>query len=320
MRLPVERPGPAGLIALGLATAIAGLAAAPLATAREPVPAALPSGPAADYPMVLGAPYTVDGVTFTPADRLNSDEVGYAAIDGAGGAGVSLAHHTLPLPSYVEVTSLKTGRTILVRVERRGPPTARDLVALSPGAAAQLGLAERTPVRVRRVNPPEAERALLRSGQTAPARMDTPMALVGVLLRKLDPAHAPPPQQQPAAVPQPAPVAAPVVEAKPAPVPARVPAPPKPAVAAKAAPAKPVPKAPAPASAARHGPVYVQVGAFSTRANAERAARQVGGTVSPAGQLFRVRIAGFATADQAAGALAKARGAGYSDARIQRAD
>jgi rare lipoprotein A len=64
----------------------------------------------------------------------------------------------------------------------------------------------------------------------------------------------------------------------------------------------------------------VQVGAFSTRANAERAARQVGGTVSPAGQLFRVRIAGFATADQAAGALAKARGAGYSDARIQRAD
>jgi rare lipoprotein A len=319
MRLPVERPGSAGLIALGLATAIAGLAAAPLAAAREPVPAAMPSGPAADYPMVLGAPYTVDGITYTPADRLNSDEVGYAAIDGAGGAGVSLAHHTLPLPSYVEVTSLKTGRTILVRVERRGPPTARDLVALSPGAAAQLGLAERTPVRVRRVNPPEAERALLRSGQTAPARMDTPMALVGVLLRKLDPALAPP-TPQPAAVPQPAPVTAPVAEAKSAPVSARVPAPPKPVVAAKAAPAKPAPRAPAPASAARHGPVYVQVGAFSTRANAERAARQVGGTVSPAGQLFRVRIAGFATADQAAGALAKARGAGYSDARIQRAD
>ncbi|OYZ98915.1 MAG: hypothetical protein B7X96_00400, partial [Novosphingobium sp. 17-62-8] len=35
-------------------------------------------GPAGDYPMVLGAPFVVDGVTYTPADTMNYDSVGYA--------------------------------------------------------------------------------------------------------------------------------------------------------------------------------------------------------------------------------------------------
>ena len=65
---------------------------------------------------------------------------------------------------------------------------------------------------------------------------------------------------------------------------------------------------------------FIQVGAFSTRERAETAAKQVGGTVTPAGKLYRVRIAGLATSAEASAALAKARGAGYSDARIQRAD
>ncbi len=38
-------------------------------------------GPAADYPMVLGEPFTVDGELFTPADTMNYDAVGYAAAD-----------------------------------------------------------------------------------------------------------------------------------------------------------------------------------------------------------------------------------------------
>jgi rare lipoprotein A len=38
-------------------------------------------------------------------------------------------------------------------------------------------------VRVRRVNPPEDQRALLRAGQSAPLRMDTPMPLVEILRR-----------------------------------------------------------------------------------------------------------------------------------------
>ncbi len=274
------------------------------------------SGPAADYPMVLGAPFVVDGVTYTPLDAMNYDQVGYASIGGEGGDGVSLAHRTLPLPSYVEVTSLKTGKTILVRAERRGPMNGSNLVELSPAAAAQLGLeGANTPVRVRRVNPPEPERALLRAGGQAPARMDTPLALVAVLLRKLEPGAAAP-------VPAPIPSAMPVAVASPTPPPPpHVPVVGKPAVKPPLAVKPPVPPAVKPAVApVAAGNVVVQVGAFSSAARAGEVARKLGGTVSPAGKLFRVRIGGFAGAADASGALAKAKAAGYSDARIQRAD
>ena len=93
------------------------------------------SGPGADYPIVVGEPFTIAGVTHTPVDKLNYDAVGYAAVGSEGGGGVTIAHKTLPLPSYAEVTSLDTGKTILVRVERRGPMDNDRLIELSPGAA-----------------------------------------------------------------------------------------------------------------------------------------------------------------------------------------
>jgi len=336
MRLPVNcQSRRYGMLLFATVASVASLLAAPL-LARQTAPVyAAPNGPAADYPMVLGAPYVVDGVTYTPADTMNIDQVGYAVADDAG-AGVTLSHRTLPLPSYVEVTSLRTGRTILARVERRGPMSGPNLFGLSAGAAAQLGAAQggidsRTPVRVRRVNPPETERALLRDHQTAPVRMDTPMSLVGVLLRKLDPTLVPPPAQAAApTAPTPAPTAqkGPMVAATPptpkTPVaPAQAGAQPKPAAKPPvvAAAPKPAPKPePAAKPAATPARSFIQVGAFSTRERAETAAKQVGGTISPAGKLYRVRIAGLATSAEASAALAKARGAGYSDARIQRAD
>ena len=289
-------------------------------------PAAI-GGPSADFPMVLGAPFTVDGVTYAPSDTMNYDAIGYAAVNETGGAGITAAHRTMPLPSYVEVTALDTGKTILVRVERRGPMSGKALVELSSGAAAQLGIAgnPRAAVRVRRVNPVEQDRALLRMGQPAPARMDTPKSLLTVLARKLDqqegivrPAALPSPE--PSAIPAPAPAPTPptvktkpgkpVVKPKPVPIP-----PPAPIAVAKPAPA-PVP-APKPAL---QGKFAVQVGAFSNRANAETAAKQTGGSASPAGKLWRVRMGPFGSEAQAKAALAKARSAGYSDARIQRAD
>jgi len=112
------------------------------------------TGPAGDYPVVLGDPYSVDGQIYTPVDTTSYDEVGYAAPGNMGGAGITAAHKTLPLPSYVEVTSLVTGKTILARVERRGPMTGDRLISLSQDAQTQLGSEDGTPVRVRRVNPP----------------------------------------------------------------------------------------------------------------------------------------------------------------------
>lgn len=259
--------------------------------------AALPgNGPAADYPVVLGEPFTISGVTYTPVDKLSYDSVGYASIGGEGGSAVSAAHKTLPLPSYVEITALDSGKTVLVRLERRGPMTNDRLVELSPGAATQLGLdgQAKAPVRVRRVNPTEPERALLRAGERAPDRMDTPKPLLAVLMRKLDP-------QAPAAAIAPVASASAAPTPKPAPKPANT----------------PVAEAPRPTPS---GSLFVQVGAYASRSNAEASAAKVGGRVEPAGRLFRVRTGPFANRAEAEASLAKARAAGYRDARIQRAD
>lgn len=197
MRFPVNhwrsRRNLPGVVPISLTLALA-LGAAGSAIASEHVqaralPAGVANGPAADFPVVIGAPFAVGQTTYTPADTMNFDAVGYADVGPAEGSAISAAHHTLPLPSYVEVTALESGRTVLVRVERRGPMTSNRLIQLSPAAAAQLGLADpdRSPVRVRRVNPPESERAQLRAGGMAPERMPTPKPLLAVLMRRLGP-------------------------------------------------------------------------------------------------------------------------------------
>ena len=316
MRLPVDRFAPLSAVIL--------LAACGGGSHPEVAVAPAGHGPAADYPVVIGEPFTINGTTYTPADRMNVDQVGYAYASSAndpngGGEGISAAHRTLPLPSYVEVTSLDTGKTILVRVERRGPLSGDGLVDLSPGAVAQLGAdpSGKTPVRVRRVNPPEVERAALRSGQRAPDRMDTPKSLIAVLLRKLNPAA---PGTTPPLGLGPLPNLATIASGQKGPPakPPRAAAAPKPSTARVAAAPAPVPVA-APAAPAR-GHSVVQVGAFSSKTNAEATAAKVGGSVSPAGKLWRVRMGPYSAQNDAAAALAKARGAGYSDARIQRAD
>lgn len=141
--------------------------------------------PVADMPVKIGRPYTVKGVTYAPAAVASYDEVGYASWYGreqsgnptANGErfrpkGVSAAHKTLPLPSYVEVTALDTGRTILVRVNDRGPFVDTRIIDLSHGAAEQLGIVGRgvAPVRVRLVDSTEKDRARLREGRPAADR------------------------------------------------------------------------------------------------------------------------------------------------------
>src|SRR5688572_31961780 len=115
MRLPVDgfvRLAAALIPALALGACGVG-GTDPLATVPAPS-----YGPQGDYPVIVGEPYSVAGTAYTPEDVLNYDQVGYLAADQAGDAAVTGSHHTLPLPSYVEVTSLETGRTILVRIER----------------------------------------------------------------------------------------------------------------------------------------------------------------------------------------------------------
>lgn len=340
MRLPNNQlTVAAGFAALAAIAALAGCAASGGGAGPKLSSSPAVNGPAADYPVTVGLPYTVDGVTYTPTDVWNYDEVGYASLENAGGPTISGSSHTLPLPSYVEVTSLETGKTILVRIERRGPLESHDVIALSPGAAEQLGMTHATPVRVRRVNPQEPERAALRAGDRAPDRMDTPMSLVNVLRLKL-------PNSGPAtsiALPQSASSSAqPETPSLPPSVPSSAlqpelavaepaPASPLQKPASPPAPAKqatPVPTAQAPITAARVQPApkpaaapakrgfFVQAGAFSSKERAEKVAKTIGGDISKVGSLYRVRTGPFGTRNAAEASLAKVKAAGYSDARI----
>ncbi|MGX7926042.1 SPOR domain-containing protein [Tsuneonella sp. HG094] len=277
------------------------------------------TGPAADYPVILGEVFTVDGTQYTPADTMNYDVVGYAGRDA--GEGVTIAHRTLPLPSYVEITSLGTGKTILARVERRGPMAGSQFVALSAGAASQLGAEEGAAVRVRRVNPLEKDRAELRAGRSVPDRMDTPKALVDVLRRKLPTSGAASLKPQVPAnqvgelasvAPKAEPARAVVVAPKAG---SAYPLPPlatKQIAAPTPIPAKDVGVAVSPAI----GDFVIQAGTFASQDNAKRAAQALGGHVTPAGKLYRVRTGPFTSRGQADAALAKVRAAGYSDARV----
>ncbi len=61
---------------------------------------------------------------------------------------MSAAHRSLPLPSFVRVTNLENGRSVVVRVNDRGPFHADRLIDLSYAAAAKLGFVQKGTARV----------------------------------------------------------------------------------------------------------------------------------------------------------------------------
>ena len=65
--------------------------------------------------------------------------------------GMSAAHRTLPLPTYVRVTSLENNRSVVVRVNDRGPfvDTQQRILDLSYTAALKLGVVGPGTMRVR---------------------------------------------------------------------------------------------------------------------------------------------------------------------------
>ena len=54
--------------------------------------------------------------------------------------GMTAAHRSLPLPTYVEVTNLKNGRSVIVKVNDRGPFRRERIIDLSYVAAVKLGI------------------------------------------------------------------------------------------------------------------------------------------------------------------------------------
>jgi rare lipoprotein A len=119
--------------------------------------------PMPNYGPVKANPYTVLGKTYYPQKDARSYQVtGLASWYGtmfhgeatANGEkydlyGMTAAHKTLPLPSYVRVTNLENGKTVIVRVNDRGPFYSDRVIDLSFAAAKKLGYAEAGTARVR---------------------------------------------------------------------------------------------------------------------------------------------------------------------------
>jgi rare lipoprotein A len=183
----VNERGEGRLSSNGLHVAALALLLASCGMPERPGPIARPERPVSDTPVKIGRPYQVAGITYVPADDRAYDEVGLASWYGPQFHGlatangerfdmdrIGAAHKTLPLPCYAEVTALDTGRTILVRINDRGPFVANRIIDLSRGAARLLSVEGKgvARVRVRRVEPPESERAMLRLGRPATPRPD----------------------------------------------------------------------------------------------------------------------------------------------------
>lgn len=110
----------------------------------------------------VGKPYKVAGVWYYPKVDWNYDQTGIASWYGpnfhkkttANGElfdqwSVSAAHKTLPLPSVVRVTDLDNGRSLVVRVNDRGPFKPGRIIDLSRRAAQLLGFERKGTARVR---------------------------------------------------------------------------------------------------------------------------------------------------------------------------
>jgi rare lipoprotein A len=100
----------------------------------------------------IGDPYQVAGLTYTPREDPGYDRIGRASWYGELFHGrrtangeiydmerLSAAHPTLPLPVYAQVTNLANGRTIIVRVNDRGPYARDRIIDLSRRSAELLG-------------------------------------------------------------------------------------------------------------------------------------------------------------------------------------
>lgn len=133
---------------------------------KERIPADAPGyvkGKPVHPTIKIGRAYEVLGGTYYPKYDPLYDETGEASWYGPNFHGKSTAngerynqwamtaaHKTLPMPSMVKVTHMKTGKTITVRVNDRGPFSDGRIIDLSRGAAEALGMIAEgvAPVRV----------------------------------------------------------------------------------------------------------------------------------------------------------------------------
>jgi len=259
--------------------------------------------------------------------------------------GMTAAHKTLPLPAYVRVTNLQNGRSVVVRVNDRGPFVGNRIIDLSYTAAAKLDMLRNgtAMVEVRAIDPsmpplpPAVTASTIPAVSTSPAASAAPTAsttpaaapvaaaLVIVPLAAT-PTATTPPATPPAAAP---PAAAPSTAASLAAAPgaATPPAVPPAITATNAAPEAASASGAAPAAPGFTRPtLFIQAGAFSDPANAERLAQKLRGDnlgkvfvrndVIAGRKMYRVRIGPVPDVAEFDRVVAALERAGIGDAHL----
>lgn len=110
----------------------------------------------------VGNPYTVSGVRYYPREDFRLVETGIASWYGPNFHGkrtangeiynqndLTAAHRTLQMPSLVRVTNLENGRSVVVRINDRGPFKRGRVIDVSRKAAELLGFIGQGTARVR---------------------------------------------------------------------------------------------------------------------------------------------------------------------------
>ncbi len=110
----------------------------------------------------VGAPYKIDGIKYFPQEYGSYEEVGMASwygkdFDGKMTANgeiydlshMTAAHRTLPMPSVVKVTNLKNSKSVIVRVNDRGPFAKNRIIDMSKKAAQMLDYKDKGVIMVK---------------------------------------------------------------------------------------------------------------------------------------------------------------------------
>jgi rare lipoprotein A len=262
----------------------------------------------------VGQPYQVENIWYYPREQPDYDETGIASWYGPAfygrptangetydGNQLTAAHKTLPMPVNVRVTNLDNGKSLVVRVNDRGPFARGRIIDLSKRAAELLDVVQTGTARVRvtylaRADlngaPPEETPAVIAKALPAAPSSKIETATLGAV-----PGAKVAPPTKTAAMPTVAPIPA--------------------AMFADNQPTGNVTQVPVAATR-----LYIQLGAFSRMDNAKALLGKVGGdlrisTLQRGGQtLYRVRSGPLTSVQDADAALARITGAGANDAHI----
>lgn len=157
-----------GVLALMLALSACG------SSSRIPGPTGTPY-----RPYLVGQPYQIGGRTYHPREDFDYDRTGVASWYGHDFHGrrtangetydmnaLTAAHTTLPMPTIVRVTNLDNGRSVVVRINDRGPFAEDRIIDMSRAGARELDFERNGLARVRVAVLREASLRLKQAAET----------------------------------------------------------------------------------------------------------------------------------------------------------